>query len=190
MMTGTRTASVMFSIIIPTTDSERALVPTLAALVPGATAGIVREVIVADSGSNDETEMVADVAGCVFLKSNKPLGTRLQEAARTARSDWLMFIRPGAVPGFTWVDETMAFSDRRNSDVRAAVFSPRYRFFGELRSRMFLPSPDQGLMLRKSFYDHLGGHRADTRDPEAGLISRIGRLRLVRLRTVLAFPDI
>jgi glycosyltransferase involved in cell wall biosynthesis len=180
----------MFSIIIPTTDSERALVPTLAALVPGATAGIVREVIVADGGSTDETEMVADVAGCVFLKSGNPLGARLKDAVRQARSDWLMFIRPGAVPGFTWIDETMAFLERRNSDVRAAVFSAQYRYFGELRSRMFLPSPDQGLMLRKSFYDTLGGHRADARDAEADLISRIGRTRFVRLRTPLAFPDI
>jgi glycosyltransferase involved in cell wall biosynthesis len=180
----------MFSIIIPTTDSERALVPTLAALVPGATAGIVREVIVADGGSTDETEMVADVAGCVFLKSNKPLGVRLKDAVREARSDWLMFMRPGAVPGFTWIDETMAFLERRNSDVRAAVFSPHDRFFGELRSRIFLPSPDQGLMLRKSFYDALGGHRGDARDAEADLISRIGRTRFVRLKTPLAFPDI
>jgi glycosyltransferase involved in cell wall biosynthesis len=180
----------MFSIIIPTTDSERALVPTLAALVPGATAGIVREVIVADSGSNDETEMVADVAGCVFLKSGKPFGSGLTDAVRQARGDWLMFIRPGAVPGFTWIDETMAFTERKNSDVRAAVFSPEHSFFGAIRSRISLPSPDQGLMLRKSFYDHLGGHRGDARDAEADLISRIGRTRLVRLKTPLAFPDI
>jgi glycosyltransferase involved in cell wall biosynthesis len=180
----------MFSIIISTNDSERALLPTLAALVPGATAGIVREVIIADGGSRDDTEQVADIAGCVFLKSGKPLGARLQDAVRTARSDWLMFLRPGAVPGFTWIDETMAFSDRRNSDVRAAVFSAQYRYFGEFRSRMFLPSPDQGLMLRKSFYDTLGGHRPDVRDAEADLIARVGRLRLVRLRTPLAFPDI
>ena len=65
---------VMFSIIIPTHDSERALVPTLAALVPGATAGIVREVIVADGGSRDETEQVADIAGCrVSSSRTKPL---------------------------------------------------------------------------------------------------------------------
>ena len=61
----------MFSIIIATHDSERALVPTLAALVPGATAGIVREVIVADGGSRDETEQVADIAGCRFLSSRR-----------------------------------------------------------------------------------------------------------------------
>ena len=40
----------MISVIIATKDSERALVSTLGALVPGAAAGAVREVIVADAG--------------------------------------------------------------------------------------------------------------------------------------------
>src|SRR5579871_5653280 len=101
-----RDARGVFSIILPTSDSERALVPTLAALVPGATAGIVREVIVTDAGSRDRTQDVADVAGCAFLVSAGPLGARLAAAARSARGDWLMFLVPGTVPGLTWIDET------------------------------------------------------------------------------------
>ena len=57
----------MLSIIIPTRNSERPLVPTLAALVPGATTGLVAEVLIADGGSQDDTAAVADVAGCNFL---------------------------------------------------------------------------------------------------------------------------
>ena len=76
----------MFSIIMATHDSERALVPTLAALVPGATAGIVREVIVTDGGSRDQTEQVADIAGCRFLVSAEPrgAGSRRRPNARAA----------------------------------------------------------------------------------------------------------
>ena len=44
----------MLSVIIATDESERVLVPTLSALVPGATAGIVREVIIADAGSRGD----------------------------------------------------------------------------------------------------------------------------------------
>src|ERR1700745_3973721 len=54
----------MLSVIIATDESERALVATLAALVPGATAGAVREVIVADKGSRDPTAEAAEHAGC------------------------------------------------------------------------------------------------------------------------------
>src|SRR3954452_9319327 len=99
----------MFSVIIATHDSERALVPTLAALVPGAIAGIVREVIVADGGSRDKTEEVADIAGCRFFVSPAPTGARLKAAAAEARGDWLMFLNAGTVPGATWIDEAIAF---------------------------------------------------------------------------------
>ena len=45
----------MLSVIIPTHDSERALVRTLAALVPGAATGLVSEVLITDAGSRDQT---------------------------------------------------------------------------------------------------------------------------------------
>ena len=57
----------MISVVIPTHESERLLAHTLAALVPGALDGVLREVIVADAGSKDGTAKVADVAGCRFL---------------------------------------------------------------------------------------------------------------------------
>src|ERR1700752_5339477 len=113
----------MFSIIIPSHDSERALVPTLAALVPGATAGIVREVIVADGGSRDKTEEVADIAGCRDIASNLPVSARLMKAARDARGGWLMCLNAGAVPGSTWIDETIAFVEKTGAEPRAAVFA-------------------------------------------------------------------
>jgi len=182
----------MFSVIIPTHDSERALVPTLAALVPGATAGIVREVIVADAESRDQTEEVADIAGCRFVASSKPLGLRLNEAAASARGDWLMFLRPGTVPGPTWIDETIAFfeqTDRRNG-ATAAVFSETDAVRSLLaRLRLMPASARQGLVIGKAFYVELGGHR-DTSDPETALLRRIGRRRIVTLSTPVSASSI
>jgi glycosyltransferase involved in cell wall biosynthesis len=71
----------MLSVVIATKDSERALVPTLAALIPGVTAGLVREVIVCDAGSRDATAEVADAAGCQIVVSNGSAGVRLKAAA-------------------------------------------------------------------------------------------------------------
>src|SRR2546421_11511137 len=85
----------MISVVISTRDSEVLLAATLAALVPGAVAGLVREVIVADGGSTDGTGTVADIAGCRFFASAEPLGARLSLAAAMARADWLLFLRPG-----------------------------------------------------------------------------------------------
>src|SRR5262249_56011286 len=99
----------MLSVVIATRDSERALLPTLAALVQGAAAGIVREVIVADAGSRDATAAIADRAGCRVLASTQGRGARLKAAAEAARAPWLLFLRPGVVLDATWVDETRRF---------------------------------------------------------------------------------
>ena len=76
----------MLSAIISTHESERSLVPTLAALVPGAAAGLLADVVVADANSRDATAEVADIAGCRYLSSSDPLGARLKAAAATTRT--------------------------------------------------------------------------------------------------------
>ena len=76
----------MLSVIIATKDSERALVATLAALVSGATAGMISEVLIADGGSRDETAKVADVAGCNFVAVEGSLGLRIGTAAAQTRA--------------------------------------------------------------------------------------------------------
>jgi glycosyltransferase involved in cell wall biosynthesis len=99
----------MLSVIIPTRNSDRVLVPTLAALVPGATAGLITEVLVADAGSQDETAAVADIAGCNFAVVEGPLGRRLKAAAALARAPWLMFLRPDTVLDAPWTGEVERF---------------------------------------------------------------------------------
>jgi hypothetical protein len=183
----------MISVVIGTRDSEMLLASTLAALVPGAVAGLVREVIVADSGSTDATATVADAAGCRFLASTEPLGARLSAAAAKARADWLLFLRPGSVPGARWIDEVQRFMQEAQDSgppMHAAVFWPR-----PSRSRVTnaltllatavgtLPRPERGLLIAKSHYDALGGHRASDNDPERGLTRRIGWRRIELLRS-------
>lgn len=180
----------MLSVIIPTRDSERTLVHTLAALVPGATAGVVREVIVADGGSRDETEQVADIAGCSFLSSGQDIGARLKAAAGKARGEWLMFLKPGLVLGPSWIEDTAAFVQ---GQARAAVFSlPAPAGLAGLIRGLFAARPDtkQGLVIRKALYAELGGHRTEAADPEYDLLRRIGRSRLAVLRTTVSQTDI
>jgi glycosyltransferase involved in cell wall biosynthesis len=178
----------MLSVIIPTHESERALVPTLAALVPGATAGIIRDVIVADGGSRDDTGKVADIAGCRFVVSAEPLGARLRAAAAQGRGTWLMFIHPGTVPETGWVDELAGLIETGSQT--AAVFrAPAGDLRAVLRRLLRMrPAAERGLVLPKSLYDETGGLRADAADPEADLIGRVGR-RIITLRTVAWLPQ-
>lgn len=171
----------MLSVIIATAESERALVPTLAALVSGATAGLVAEVIVADAGSRDATAEVADVAGCRLMVSGDPLGARLAAAAKSARTPWLLFLRAGTVPEPGWVDAAQHFISLGGE--RAAVFRapgdrplrPGLRdVIAALRAMLgATPSPQDGLLISKSHYEAIGGH-APREDAEAALIRSLG----------------
>jgi hypothetical protein len=53
------TVEIMLSIIIPTEGIEGPAVATLAALVPGAATGVVREVLLIDRANNGVIERVA-----------------------------------------------------------------------------------------------------------------------------------
>lgn len=190
----------MLSVIIATNESERALVPTLAALVPGATAGLVREVIVADPGSRDATAEVADIAGCEMLVSAAPLAERLAQAAEAARSPWLLFLAAGAVPQTGWVEETNRFIEEASrsggADEVAAVFSavsPSLVRTSPLREAATLMlqavglsrGASHGLLIRRDFFRRIGSDAA-AQAPEADVIAlivrRLGRRRIVMLR--------
>src|SRR3569623_1319240 len=70
----------MISIVIPTQGNEAETVATLAALVPGSAAGMVRDVVLVErAGGSGNIERVADVAGCRFLTFE---GSRADEIAR------------------------------------------------------------------------------------------------------------
>jgi hypothetical protein len=184
----------MISVVIPTHESERLLAHTLAALVPGALDGILREVIVADAGSKDGTEKVADVAGCRFLVLPGDRGARLTAAAATARADWLWFVQPGSIPGTGWIDELGRFIREcdliADPDTQAAVFraraargaSPVSEALALIRGALGArPKPSQGLLIAKRLYQQLGGHSAKAADPEADLLRHLGRRRITTL---------
>jgi hypothetical protein len=188
----------MLSVVIATDNAERILVPTLAALVPGATAGIVREVIVADAGSIDATTMIADAAGCRIEVTAAPLGHRLRQAAANARAAWLLFLRPGAVPDWTWIEETRRFIEQAEmggrADKRAAVFrrtgeadtlgSAIVETLGLIAAALGArPCPQQGLLISKTLYERSGGHLGEDADPETKFLRRLGRRRIVMLRS-------
>ena len=179
----------MLSAIVATRDSERPLVHTLACLVPGATAGLVREVIVADAGSRDETAEVADIAGCRLIVSPGSFANRLKAAAAAARGPWLLFLPAGVVLDANWVAEAMRFlgETRGAPDACAAVFRAapsaerRGSLLGQpLRLLRLGRRRGPGLLIARGLYQTLGGHR-DANDPETELVGRIGRRRVVVL---------
>ncbi len=188
----------MISVIIPTENAELDLVHALAALVPAAAEGVVREVVVVDGGSTDNTDMVADAAGCTFVTRKGPRSERLVHGASVAkRGDWLLFLQPETLLESGWHHEVQAFIERAERTPKgpktAAAFRLRYEAFGlgprlsekaaSVRSQLLgMPYGNQGLLISRQFYEKLGGHRPLPEMEDLDLAKRIGRSRMVFLR--------
>jgi hypothetical protein len=189
----------MLSVIIPTEGLEQPAVATLAALVPGAAAGVIKEVLLVDRAGTGVIERVADVAGCRFLAFEGSHAAALAAGARQARAPWLMFLHAGAVLDSGWIEESMQFIQRvSDSDrPRAGIFRYARSPYadGGLRdglkyvARMITgPSADQGLLIARDHYERLGGYAPDARRSEARLLRQLGRSSrtLLRSRIIVA----
>ena len=184
----------MLSAIVLAREDERGVVATLAALVPGAAAGLVRDVLLVDRKSEDTMARVADVAGCNFLIRQGTDGVLLSEGAKAARSNWLLFLRAGAILEGSWIDETAQFMENASlaSRPRAAVFryarSPHADVgmrdaFKTARRVLLGPSADQGLLISRAHYDALGGHPQASERAEAKLLAKLRRKDRIILRS-------
>jgi rSAM/selenodomain-associated transferase 2 len=187
----------MISVIIPTLNAEATLAASLSALVPAAVDGLVKEVIVVDGGSTDRTLSIVDVAGAHLVKQAGGRGAQLAAGAGRARFPWLLFLHADTVLETGWERDAGTFMDRvemGRQHPAAAVFrfslddmGARARILEELValrvSILRLPYGDQGLLLPKSLYRELGGYRSVPLMEDVDLMRRLGRRRIVVLRS-------
>ena len=184
----------MLSVIIPTEGEEQPAVATLAALVPGAAAGVVREVLLVDRAGTNTIGRVADVAGCRFLAFKGARAAALAAGARQARGPWLMFLHAGAVLDSGWIEETTQFIQGVSASgrPRAGIFryarspyaDPKLRDGFKYLARMIAgPSAEQGLLIARDHYERLGGYAPDARRSEARLLRQLGRSSRTMLRS-------
>ena len=184
----------MLSVIMAAGGAERAVVATLSALVAGAAAGVVRDVVLAADRPGELLDRIADVSGCTLVHVDGTRGQALAAGARAAKSDWLMFLPPGAVPENGWIDEAgdfVANAALRDGPARAALFGVRHGSPYSLAAtraairEAMSSSPNRGLIISRAHYRDIGGHPPSARDPERKLLARIPRARRVMLRSHL-----
>ncbi|MDG4876594.1 glycosyltransferase [Mesorhizobium sp. WSM4935] len=102
----------MLSVVIETKNDEEGLARTLASLVGAAVEGVVRDVIVCDQGSTDQTHRVAEHAGCHHVTGGIAVGIG------QAKGDWLLLLEPGARLAEGWIDEVVAHTARQTMPAR------------------------------------------------------------------------
>lgn len=153
------------SVIIPTLNAGAALPSCVAALMEGLEAGLIREVIVTDGGSTDDTTYIADQIGAEIVTGAPSRGGQLRRGCAAAAGDWLLVLHADTQLAPGWSD---AVADHLGQDAPATF---RLGFdqggagaaitsaWANLRTRLFnLPYGDQGLLIRAAQFEALGGY--------------------------------
>ena len=174
----------MIGAVIPTLNEVQTLPGLLADL--GRVAAPL-DVVVADGGSTDGTLAAAAAAGVRGIAAGRGRAAQMNAGARAARGEWLLFLHADCrLPPLARRVLLAAVVDVPELD--AAVFRfaidlpPRWKRFIELgqtlRQALYgLPYGDQGLLVRRSLFEGVGGF------PELPLLEDVALLRALRRRT-------
>lgn len=180
------------SIVIPTLDAAESLRRSLPPLAAFHALDLIREVILADGGSRDETPAIAEASGARLVAAERGRGTQLAAGAAVARGEWLLFLHADTVLGTGWHDAVRAFIGAPETARRAGYFrlrldderaaARRIAWLANIRGRLLgLPYGDQGLLIGRAFYHELGGFRPLPLMEDVDLVRRVGCRRLTVL---------
>jgi len=183
------------SIVIPTRDAAAWLRRSLPPLAAFEGLDLVREVVIADCGSADETPAIVEAAGARLIRAEAGRGRQLAAGAEAARGDWLMFLHADTVLAEGWDDAVRNFITDPANTGRAGYFrfalddarfaARRIAWLTNLRCRLLgLPYGDQGLLIHRELYRACGGFRPLPLMEDVDLVRRLGRRRLKMLEAV------
>lgn len=179
----------MLSVVIPTLNAANSLGPVLSAL---GGAGFALEVLVVDGGSRDFTTSVAERLGVPVLRTSPGRGHQMALGARRTGGEWLLFLHGDTLLQPGWAGHAWEFMNNPVNRRRAAAFRLRFdddhpaarrvERLADWRCRhLGLPYGDQGLLIRREFYEDMGGFADMPLMEDVELVRRIGKDRLVLL---------
>jgi rSAM/selenodomain-associated transferase 2 len=173
----------MISVVIPALNEAANLPATLArtrAALPGA------EIIVADGGSTDATAAIAAEDGARIVTAPRGRGVQLAAGAAAARGDLFFFLHADTLPPSDAGTILAAWFAR--PEVRIGTFRLAFDSGGPfLRAcawcsridSVFTRFGDQGIAIRREFYDALGGFPAWPLFEDVELLRRARRFTRV-----------
>jgi rSAM/selenodomain-associated transferase 2 len=178
------------SIIIPTYNAMPRLGDCLAALIPGLSSGLVREAIVVDGSSSDQSASLAADMGCTVISvapDKRGRGHQLKAGAALAVGDWLLFLHADTVLHDDW--ETAIGDHIATKPETAAYFQlafdkvglsqRRVAWLANLRARVLgLPYGDQGLLISRTLYEEIGGYQDLPLMEDVAIVGQLGARRL------------
>jgi rSAM/selenodomain-associated transferase 2 len=151
------------SIVIPTLNEADRLPQLLAVL---ASESDLREIIVADGGSDDGTQLVALQLGAKVISTEPGRGRALREGAAAANGDILLFLHADSIfpaGGLAAVLRALHRDQRVVGGNFRVVFDVETPFTRRLAAvyawfrRFSLYYGDSGIFVRRKVYDEIGG---------------------------------
>ncbi len=156
------------SIIIPALNEEEVIGSTIQNIRMHGTAHNVREILVVDGGSADDTVQIAERLGArVVVSPTTSRSAQMNYGARQSRGDVLYFLHADTVPPPRF-DEYIV--ERMRSGIKAGCFRLAFdrdhwllNFFGWCTRFDFdlFRFGDQSLFIGKELFARLGGFRSD-----------------------------
>lgn len=170
------------SIVIPALNAAQELPGCLQHLMEGLGAGLIRELVISDGGSTDETGAIAQAAGAEWISGAPSRGGQLRRGCAAADGEWLLVLHADTHLAPGWA-ETVA-QHLQAGQGRPAYFRLRFRARGlmpawvagwaNLRARLFgLPYGDQGLLIRRADYEAAGGYPDQPLMEDVALVRRL-----------------
>lgn len=176
------------SVIVPALNEEQSIGETLVALAR--MEGEV-EVIVADGGSDDRTTEIARQLGARVVTSGRGRGTQMNNGARVARGDTLLFLHADTIVP---TNAAVLINELMTQDAAALGGTFSIRFDGESRparfmtwlypklARLGLCYGDSGIFVRRHIYEEMGGFKPFPLFEDVDFIHRLKKQgRMVQL---------
>ena len=153
------------SIVIPTLNSQNTVRKTLASLFEGIEAGIVKELIVVDGGSTDETREIVEECGGKFISSAASRGYQLKKGVNLAKGDFIFALHSDSVlePGWSeivkkYFNKDAGYYCKLSFDIIHPLASMTSTW-ANARSLIFnLPYGDQGLLIPRKLLTENGSY--------------------------------
>ena len=153
------------SIVIPTLNSQNTVRKTLASLFEGIEAGIVRELIVVDGGSTDETREIVEECGGKFISSAASRGYQLKKGVNLAKGDFIFVLHSDSVLEQGWseivkkyLNKDAGYYCKLSFDIIHPLASMTSTW-ANARSLIFnLPYGDQGLLIPRKLLMENGSY--------------------------------
>jgi rSAM/selenodomain-associated transferase 2 len=158
--------TIKYSVIIPTLNEKAVIQKVLTDLeMQRYNLSYDVEIIICDGGSTDRTVEICKNFDVILLESVKGRGNQLSSGAKISKGSILLFLHADVEilnDLFTFLDEsfgtnTKVATFRMNLNVKNLLYK-LYSFFTRFDS-VFTTFGDQGIIVRRDFYNLIGGFK-------------------------------